>query len=198
MPSRGNFHVAVEIARPSVGAGGGGPRCRWNHAGRLQHHRRPARRSGRPRRGRARGPVPAGARRPRRGRPLRRLPDLPQRHPGCVHLRRPVRQRRAVRGRQGGRLLQHRRRLVGPAGRGAELLPGLFLHHARRPWRPSARRAASSSAPASISPSPTSAPRAQISTSTLQKPVIVFVYGQQGLFAGVNVAGQKITERTSR
>ena len=38
----------------------------------------------------------------------------------------------------------------------------------------------------------------QISTSTLQKPVIVFVYGQQGLFAGVNVAGQKITERSDR
>jgi lipid-binding SYLF domain-containing protein len=37
-----------------------------------------------------------------------------------------------------------------------------------------------------------------ISTSTLQKPVIVFVYGQQGLFGGVNVAGQKITERSSR
>ena len=36
----------------------------------------------------------------------------------------------------------------------------------------------------------------QISTSTLQKPVIVFVYGQQGLFAGVNVAGQKITQRS--
>ena len=35
-----------------------------------------------------------------------------------------------------------------------------------------------------------------ISTSTLQKPVIVFVYGQQGLFAGVNVAGQKITQRS--
>lgn len=35
-----------------------------------------------------------------------------------------------------------------------------------------------------------------ISTSTLQKPVIVFVYGQQGLFGGVNVAGQKITERS--
>ena len=35
-----------------------------------------------------------------------------------------------------------------------------------------------------------------ISTSTLQKPVVVFVYGQQGLFAGVNVAGQKITERS--
>lgn len=34
----------------------------------------------------------------------------------------------------------------------------------------------------------------QISTSTLQKPVIVFVYGQQGLFGGVNVAGQKISE----
>ena len=38
----------------------------------------------------------------------------------------------------------------------------------------------------------------QISTSTLQKPVVVFVYGQQGLFGGVNVAGQKITERSSR
>jgi lipid-binding SYLF domain-containing protein len=37
-----------------------------------------------------------------------------------------------------------------------------------------------------------------ISSSTLQKPVVVFVYGQQGLFAGVNVAGQKITERASR
>lgn len=37
-----------------------------------------------------------------------------------------------------------------------------------------------------------------ITTSTLQKPVIVFVYGQQGLFAGVNLAGQKITERSSR
>jgi lipid-binding SYLF domain-containing protein len=35
-----------------------------------------------------------------------------------------------------------------------------------------------------------------ISTSTLQKPVVVFVYGQQGLFGGVNVAGQKITERS--
>ena len=34
-----------------------------------------------------------------------------------------------------------------------------------------------------------------ISTSTLQKLVIVFVYGQQGPFGGVNVAGQKITER---
>jgi lipid-binding SYLF domain-containing protein len=37
-----------------------------------------------------------------------------------------------------------------------------------------------------------------ISTSTLQKPVVVFVYGQQGLFGGVNVAGQKITERADR
>ena len=37
----------------------------------------------------------------------------------------------------------------------------------------------------------------QISTSTLQKPVVVFVWGQEGLFAGVNVAGQKITERPS-
>jgi lipid-binding SYLF domain-containing protein len=37
-----------------------------------------------------------------------------------------------------------------------------------------------------------------ISTSTLQKPVVVFVYGQQGLFGGVNVAGQKITELRDR
>jgi lipid-binding SYLF domain-containing protein len=37
-----------------------------------------------------------------------------------------------------------------------------------------------------------------ISTSTLQKPVVGFVYGQQGLFGGVNLAGQKITERSSR
>jgi lipid-binding SYLF domain-containing protein len=36
-----------------------------------------------------------------------------------------------------------------------------------------------------------------ITTSTLQKPVIVFVYGQQGLFGGINIAGQKITERTA-
>ena len=40
--------------------------------------------------------------------------------------------------------------------------------------------------------------RNAISTSTLQKPVVVFVYGQQGLFGGVNVAGQKITERGDR
>jgi lipid-binding SYLF domain-containing protein len=32
-----------------------------------------------------------------------------------------------------------------------------------------------------------------ISTSTLQKPLIVFVWGQQGLMAGVKVEGQKIT-----
>jgi lipid-binding SYLF domain-containing protein len=36
-----------------------------------------------------------------------------------------------------------------------------------------------------------------ISTSTLQKPVVVWVFGQQGLMAGVTVAGQKITELTS-
>jgi lipid-binding SYLF domain-containing protein len=32
-----------------------------------------------------------------------------------------------------------------------------------------------------------------ISSSTLQKPLIVFVWGQQGLMAGVKVEGQKIT-----
>ena len=37
-----------------------------------------------------------------------------------------------------------------------------------------------------------------ISTSTLQKPVVAFVYGQQGLFGGVNIAGQKITELSAR
>jgi lipid-binding SYLF domain-containing protein len=34
----------------------------------------------------------------------------------------------------------------------------------------------------------------EISSSTLQKPVVVFVWGQQGLMAGVKVEGQKITE----
>ena len=34
----------------------------------------------------------------------------------------------------------------------------------------------------------------QINTSTLQKPVVVFVYGQSGLMAGVQVEGQKITK----
>lgn len=33
----------------------------------------------------------------------------------------------------------------------------------------------------------------EISTSTLQEPVVVFVYGQSGLMAGVQVEGQKIT-----
>lgn len=33
----------------------------------------------------------------------------------------------------------------------------------------------------------------EISTSTLQKPVVVFVYGQSGLMAGIQVQGQKIT-----
>jgi lipid-binding SYLF domain-containing protein len=33
----------------------------------------------------------------------------------------------------------------------------------------------------------------QISSSTLQKPLVVFVWGQQGLMAGVKVEGQKIT-----
>lgn len=32
-----------------------------------------------------------------------------------------------------------------------------------------------------------------ISSSTLQKPLIIFVWGQQGLMAGVKVEGQKIT-----
>ena len=32
-----------------------------------------------------------------------------------------------------------------------------------------------------------------ISSSTLQKPLVVFVWGQQGLMAGVKVEGQKIT-----
>ncbi len=34
----------------------------------------------------------------------------------------------------------------------------------------------------------------QINTSTLQEPVVVFVYGQSGLMAGVQVEGQKITK----
>lgn len=33
-----------------------------------------------------------------------------------------------------------------------------------------------------------------ISTATLQKPIVVFVWGQQGLMAGVKVEGQKITK----
>jgi lipid-binding SYLF domain-containing protein len=33
-----------------------------------------------------------------------------------------------------------------------------------------------------------------ISTATLQKPLVVFVWGQQGLMAGVKVEGQKITQ----
>jgi lipid-binding SYLF domain-containing protein len=37
-----------------------------------------------------------------------------------------------------------------------------------------------------------------ISSSTLQKPVVVFIWGQQGLMAGVTVAGQKITELTKK
>ena len=32
-----------------------------------------------------------------------------------------------------------------------------------------------------------------ISTSTLQKPLVIFVWGEQGLMAGVKVEGQKIT-----
>jgi lipid-binding SYLF domain-containing protein len=38
----------------------------------------------------------------------------------------------------------------------------------------------------------------QISTTTLQRPVVVFVWGQQGPFGGANIAGQKITEMASR
>jgi lipid-binding SYLF domain-containing protein len=37
----------------------------------------------------------------------------------------------------------------------------------------------------------------EISSSTLQKPVVVWVYGQQGLMAGVKVEGQKITRLES-
>jgi len=36
-----------------------------------------------------------------------------------------------------------------------------------------------------------------ISSSTLQKPLIIFVWGQQGLMAGVKVEGQKITRLTA-
>ncbi len=38
----------------------------------------------------------------------------------------------------------------------------------------------------------------QISSSTLQKPVVVWIFGQQGLMAGVKVEGQKITELTRK
>ena len=34
----------------------------------------------------------------------------------------------------------------------------------------------------------------EISTSTLEKPLVVFVWGQEGLMAGVKVEGQKITQ----
>jgi lipid-binding SYLF domain-containing protein len=37
----------------------------------------------------------------------------------------------------------------------------------------------------------------QMSSSTLQKPLIVFVWGEAGRFAGVNAAGLKITEHPS-
>jgi lipid-binding SYLF domain-containing protein len=36
-----------------------------------------------------------------------------------------------------------------------------------------------------------------ISTSTLEKPLVVFVWGQKGLMAGVKVEGQKITKLTN-
>lgn len=37
----------------------------------------------------------------------------------------------------------------------------------------------------------------QISTESLQKPVVVFVWGQQGLMAGATINGQKITKLNS-
>ncbi len=40
--------------------------------------------------------------------------------------------------------------------------------------------------------------RGEISNTTLQKPIIVFVWGQSGLVAGVNVAGQTITRSAER
>ncbi len=40
--------------------------------------------------------------------------------------------------------------------------------------------------------------RGEISNTTLQKPIIVFVWGQSGLVAGVNVAGQTITRLAER
>lgn len=36
-----------------------------------------------------------------------------------------------------------------------------------------------------------------VSSSTLQKPLVIFVWGQQGLIAGVKVEGQKITQLAS-
>jgi lipid-binding SYLF domain-containing protein len=38
----------------------------------------------------------------------------------------------------------------------------------------------------------------QISTSSLQKPLVIFVWGQQGLMAGIKVEGQKITKLESK
>lgn len=40
--------------------------------------------------------------------------------------------------------------------------------------------------------------RGEISSTTLQKPIIVFVWGQSGLVAGVNVAGQTINRLADR
>jgi lipid-binding SYLF domain-containing protein len=37
----------------------------------------------------------------------------------------------------------------------------------------------------------------EISSSTLQKPLVIFVWGQHGLMAGVKVEGQKITQLAS-
>jgi lipid-binding SYLF domain-containing protein len=37
----------------------------------------------------------------------------------------------------------------------------------------------------------------EISSSSLQKPLVIFVWGQQGLMAGVKVEGQKITQLTN-
>ena len=118
------------------------PRCRHGGPRRLQHDGKRARRSRRQGRGGARRPVPAGAGGTRPRRQLRRLPDLPERDPGCLHLRRPVRQRRPVRGRQGGRVS-----ITSPVARGAcrparRTSPRPISSRRRRRWRRSGRRAA--------------------------------------------------------
>ena len=87
-----------------------------------------------------------------------RLPDLPERHAGCVHLRRAVRQRRAVREQQAAAFT------TSPAAPGGcRRVPRTSRRptSSPRPRRctPSAAPAASNSAPASTSPLPTSAPR---------------------------------------
>jgi lipid-binding SYLF domain-containing protein len=40
--------------------------------------------------------------------------------------------------------------------------------------------------------------RGELSTATLQRPLIVFVWGQSGLSAGINVAGQTISRLAER